>query len=108
MINHRLIFAAALVLAAPSLAEAQSWQRTVSEGAATVTAEGARGGSYTRSSTCANGRPGCSTSFSGTGPQGRSFSGTRESFRGPFRGRAVTTVTGPRGNTGVRARRWRR
>jgi hypothetical protein len=99
----------AILVAAPiSAAEAQSWQRRVIDGTASVSGQTERGGSWSRSTTCASGRRGCSTGFSATGAGGRAIEGTRESVRGPVRGRSVTTITGPEGNTFVRPDRWRR
>ena len=91
-----------------STARARNRHRHVIDGAATGTGQTERGGNWSRSTTCTNGRRGCCTEFSATGAGARAIEGTRESVRGAVRGRSVTTITGPAGNTGVRPNRWRR
>lgn len=65
------------------------------------------GASIDRTTSCGGGGR-CTSVFSGTNAAGQAFSGTRGAYRGPFRGRSVTTVTRPEGNTIVRRNRWRR
>jgi hypothetical protein len=108
MKTRSILPALTLILTLPMAANAQSWECSVSDGTATVNRETARGRSLSRSTTCANGQWGCSTDFSGTGAGGQTVEGSRSSARGPFRGRSVTSVTGPEGNTVIRPNRWRR
>jgi hypothetical protein len=102
-----IMLVTALVLIS-SAAAAQNYSRSIEDGKVTVRVEGARGGEISRTANCANGSWGCATEFSATGAGGNTIEGSRKSARGPFRGRSLTTVTGPKGNTAVRANRWRR
>jgi hypothetical protein len=68
------------------------------------------GGSYSSSSTCFDGVVDrCKRSFSATGPEGKTVSGTRYTARGPYQVRQAGIASGPEGNVVVGARRfWRR
>lgn len=111
-----------LVLAA-SPAAAEEWIRPTAHGGeisrsvsrdgnvytGSTTRAGPNGGSYTSSSKCVAGVVDrCSRSYSGTGPNGQTFSGKQVSAAGPFRGRSAGNFTGPNGNTVYGFRRWRR
>ena len=114
---------AMLVASAAVPAAAEEWQRPTCMAAkigrsvsreggvytGSTTRTGPDGGSYTSSSKCVAGVVDrCARSYSGTGPDGQSFSGKRVSARGPFRGRSAGSFTGPDGNTVFGSRRWRR
>jgi len=74
-----------------------------------TTRTGPNGGTYTSNSTCTAGIVDrCSRSYSGAGPNGKTFSGERYSAAGPFRGRSMGSFTGPNGNTVHGFRHWRR
>jgi hypothetical protein len=74
-----------------------------------TTRTGANGATYRSGSTCANGVVArCSRSYSGTGPNDKTFSGERLSAHGPFHTRSVGRFTGPNGNKWFGFRRWRR
>jgi hypothetical protein len=113
----------AFVLSAGKPAAATEWtrqtvhggeiSRTVTDGngmySGSTTRTGAKGGTYTSHSTCANGVvAGCSRSYSGTGPNGKTFSGKRLSAHGPFHARSVGSFTGPNGHKWFGFRRRRR
>jgi hypothetical protein len=73
-----------------------------------TTRTGPNGGSYTSSTSCAGGVVArCKRSYSGVGPDGQSFSGTRVSGHGPYRTRSIGRFTGPNGNTVIGVRRFR-
>jgi hypothetical protein len=108
---------------AASPAAAREWKRPTAHGGeisrsvgrdgnvytGSTTRTGANGGTYTSSSKCAGGVVDrCARSYSGTGPNGQSFSGKRVSARGPFHGSSAGRFTGPKGNTVHGFRRWRR
>jgi hypothetical protein len=112
-----------LMMASLAPAAATEWSRTSRYGgqlsrSATIdggiysgstTRTGPNGGTYMSTTSCTGGAPSrCSRSYSGTGPQGRSFSGMRASAHGPFRSRSVGSFTGPRGNTVLSFRQFRR
>ncbi|TPM98577.1 hypothetical protein [Mesorhizobium sp. B2-1-5] len=114
---------AMLVWSAASPASAEEWQRPTVHGGeisrsvgkdgsvytGSTTRTGPNGGTYTSSSKCVGGVVDrCARSYSGTGPNGQTFSGKRVSARGPFRGRSAGSFTGPNGNTVHGFRRWRR
>jgi hypothetical protein len=115
---------AAVAAAIASPAAAEEWSRptlhggeltrsVTSEGggvySGTTTRSGANGGTYSSSTTCANGVVArCSRSYSGVSAAGKSFSGERLSAYGPFRARSVGSFTGPNGNTAYGFRRFRR
>ncbi|TIP13450.1 hypothetical protein [Mesorhizobium sp.] len=120
---HLLCLAAMLVAATAVPAAAEEWQRPTAHGGeisrsvsrdggvytGSTTRTGPNGGTYTSSSKCVTGVVDrCARSYSGTGPDGQSFSGKRVSARGPFRGRSAGSFTGPDGNTAFGFRRWRR
>ncbi|TIQ37197.1 MAG: hypothetical protein E5X48_07500 [Mesorhizobium sp.] len=114
---------AMVVWSAASPASAEEWTRKTTHGGeisrsvsrdgniytGSTTRTGPNGGSYTSNSTCVAGVVDrCSTSYSGAGPNGKTFSGQRHSAAGPFGGRSVGSFTGPNGNTVYGFRRWRR
>ncbi|MBZ9887375.1 hypothetical protein LB559_05385 [Mesorhizobium sp. BR1-1-3] len=119
-----LCLGAMLAWSAASQASAEGWQRPTAHGGeisrsvtkdggvytGSTTRTGPNGGStYTSSSKCVGGVVDrCARSYSGTGPNGQTFSGKRVSARGPFRGRSAGSFTGPNGNTVHGFRRWRR
>ena len=118
-----LCLGAMLVWSAASPAVAEEWKRPTAHGGeisrsvskdgnihtGSTTRTGPNGGTYTSSSKCVGGVVDrCARSYSGTGPDGQSFSGERVSARGPFRGRSAGSFTGPNGNTVHGFRRWRR
>lgn len=114
----------ALALAAAGPATAKEWTRKTAHGgqisrtvtndgngvySSSTTRTGPKGGTYTSNSTCANGVVArCSRSYSGKGPDGKTFSGERLSAHGPFRTRSAGSFTGPNGNTWFGFRRWHR
>ena len=118
------LIALALLAAAASPAAAEQWKRPTAHGgelsrevtrdgrvySGETTRTGPNGGTYSSSSTCFDGVVNrCKKSFSATGPEGKTLSGTSYAARGPFRVRKAGAVTGPNGNTVVGARRfWRR
>ncbi|RWA64578.1 hypothetical protein [Mesorhizobium sp.] len=114
---------AVVVWSIASPASAEEWTRKTANGGeisrsvtrdgnvytGSTTRIGPNGGTYTSSSTCKAGVVDrCSRSYSGTGPNGQTFSGQRYSAAGPFGGRSVGRFTGPNGNTVYGFRRWRR
>ncbi|TGQ12398.1 MULTISPECIES: hypothetical protein [unclassified Mesorhizobium] len=118
-----LCLGAMVVWSAASPASAEEWTRKTVHGGelsrsvgkdgdvytGSTTRTGPNGGTYTSGSTCTAGVVDrCSRSYSGTGPNGKTFSGERYSAAGPFRGRSVGSFTGPNGNTVHGFRRWRR
>ncbi|MBZ9678720.1 hypothetical protein [Mesorhizobium sp. ES1-1] len=118
-----LCLGAMLGWSAVSPAAAEEWKRPTTHGGeisrsvgrdgnivtGSTTRTGPNGGTYTSTSKCVGGVVDrCARSYSGTGPDGQSFSGKRLSARGPFRGRSVGSFTGPDGNTIHGFRRWRR
>ena len=118
------LIALALLAAAASPAAAEQWKRPTAHGgelsrevtrdgrvySGETTRTGPNGGTYSSSSTCFDGVVNrCKKSFSATGPEGKTLSGTSYAARGPLRVRKAGAVTGPNGNTVVGARRfWRR
>ncbi|MDJ0624454.1 MAG: hypothetical protein QNJ17_15930 [Desulfocapsaceae bacterium] len=105
------------MLTTVNAAYAESWSRSgpkgsvsrsIDDGTASVSRSGENGGTISRTTQCKDGSWGCTSSFEATTQDGNSYSGTRETYRGPQRGRSVTTITGPEGNTLVRPNRWRR
>ena len=79
-------------------------------GSGTVSRELQNGATVDRSTSCA-GNPwlaGCSSSASVQSKSGEEYSIERDTLAGRHRGGAVTSVTGPEGNTVVSPRRWRR
>ncbi|BBK30964.1 hypothetical protein EDC65_1597 [Stella humosa] len=74
-----------------------------------TTRVGPNGGTYSSSGACRDGVVDrCRRSFQATGPNGQTYSGHRATARGPYQVRSIGTVTGPRGNVGIGARRhWR-
>jgi hypothetical protein len=120
---HLTCLGAMFVASAVVPATAEEWQRPTAHGGeisrsisregnfytGSTTRTGPNGGTYTSSSKCVAGVVGrCARSYSGTGPDGQSFSGKRVSARGPFRGRSAGSFTGPDGNMVFGFRRWRR
>jgi hypothetical protein len=112
-----LYAAVAAAIASPAAAETlhggELTRSVTSEGggvySGTTTRSGANGGTYSSSTTCANGVVArCSRSYSGVSAAGKSFSGERLSAYGPFRARSVGSFTGPNGNTAYGFRRSRR
>jgi len=114
---------AMLVWSAASPASADEWKRPTAHGGeisrsvskdgniytGSTTRTGPNGGTYRSNSKCVAGVVDrCARSYSGTGPDGQSFTGKQVSARGPFRGRSTGSFTGPNGNTGYGFRRWRR
>lgn len=115
---------AVLLISLASPAAAKDWTRTTPRGgevsrdltnqggghySGTTSRTGANGGTYSSSSSCVNGFVAtCSRSYSGAGPNGKSFSGDRKSAYGPYRARSVGRFTGPNGNTVYGVRRFRR
>ncbi|CAN7671121.1 hypothetical protein [Mesorhizobium sp. LjNodule214] len=114
---------AIFLASAASPASAEEWKRPTARGGeisrsvskdvnaytGSTTRTGPNGGTYTSSSTCVGGVVDrCSRSYSGTGPEGQTFSGKRVSAAGPFRGRSAGSLTGPNGNTVYGFRRWHR
>jgi hypothetical protein len=108
---------------AASAASAEEWKRPTAHGGeisrsvgkdgnvytGSTTRTGPNGGTYTSSSKCVGGVVDrCARSYSGTGPNGQTFSGKRVSARWPFHGRSAGSFTGPNGNTVHGFRRWRR
>ncbi len=114
----------ALGLVAASPAAAEQWRRpTVHGGELTrevtrdgrlyygdTTRTGPNGGTYSSSATCFDGVVNrCKRSFTATGPEGKTVTGTGYRAGGPFGVRRAGSITGPNGNTVVGARRfWRR
>ncbi|MET3597108.1 putative membrane protein [Mesorhizobium shonense] len=118
-----LCLGAMAVWSAASPASAEEWTRNTVHGGeisrsvshdgnvytGSTTRTGPNGGTYTSNSTCVAGVVDrCSRSYSGAGPNGKTFSGQRYSAAGPFGGRSVGSFTGPNGNTVYGFRRWRR
>ncbi|AID31280.1 hypothetical protein BFX40_26835 [Mesorhizobium sp. SEMIA 3007] len=118
-----LCIGAVLAWSAASPASAEEWRRPTAHGGeisrsvtrdgnvytGSTTRTGANGGAYTSSSKCIGGVVDrCARSYSGTGPNGQTFSGKRVSAAGPFRGRSAGSFTGPNGKTVYGIRRWRR
>ncbi len=114
---------AIFLASAASPASAEEWKRPTAHGGeisrsvgtdgnvytGSTTRTGPNGGTYTSSSKCVEGVVDrCARSYSGTGPNGQTFSGKRVSARGPFHGRSAGSFTGPNGNTVHGFRRWRR
>lgn len=114
---------AIFLASAASPASAEEWKRPTAHGGeinrsvgkdgnvytGSTTRTGPNGGTYTSNSKCVGGIVDrCARSYSGTGPNGQTFSGKRVSARGPFRGRSAGSFTGPNGNTVHGFRRWRR
>lgn len=91
--NRTLLAALAALWLGALPAVAQDWSVT-----------GRRGGTASGTIDCARavGRLACTNDVSLTGSGGRSVSGTRESLRGPVRGRAVTTIARPDGGSVTR------
>ena len=120
----RLLLATILVASTAGSAGAEEWTRTTAAGgqisrsvtnegngvySGTTTRTGAKGGSYTSSSSCGAGIvTRCSRSYSGVTANGKTFSGQRLSAHGPFRTRSVGSFTGPGGRHWVGFRRFRR
>lgn len=118
-----LSLGAILVWSAASPAAAEDWQRSTARGGVisrsvgetgnihtgSTTRTGPNGGAYTSNSSCIGGVVvRCARSYSGAGPNGKTYEGSRASARGPFHGRSVGSLTGPDGNTVHGVRRWRR
>jgi hypothetical protein len=118
-----LCLGAVLTISAGAPAAASEWSRETAHGgeisrsvtgdggvySGSTTRTGPKGGTYSSSSTCAGGVvTRCSRSYSGVGPNGKSFSGTRASAHGPFHTRSAGSFTGPGGNTIFGFRRFRR
>ena len=118
-----LCLGAIAVWSAASPASAEEWKRPTVHGGelsrsvsrdgnvytGSTTRTGANGGAYTSRSQCIGGVVDrCARSYSGTGPNGQTFSGKRVSAAGPFRGRSAGSFTGPNGKTVYGIRRWRR
>lgn len=114
---------AIFLASAASPASAEEWKRPTAHGGeisrsvgkdgnvytGSTTRTGPNGGTYTSNSKCVGGVVDrCARSYSGTGPNGQTFSGKRVSARGPFRGRSAGSFTGPNGNRVHGFRRWRR
>ncbi|MBZ9857414.1 hypothetical protein LB566_26875 [Mesorhizobium sp. CA13] len=119
-----LLLGVVLAVSAAGPAGAQEWTRkTVNGGeinrgltdegggifSGSTTRTGVNGGTYTSTSTCANGVVArCSRSYSGVTANGKTFSGQSLSAHGPFRTRSVGTFTGPGGSKWYGFRRFRR
>lgn len=114
---------AIFLASAASPVSAEEWKRPTAHGGeisrgvgkdgnvytGSATRTGPNGGTYTSSSKCVGGVVDrCARSYSGTGPNGQTFSGKRVSARGPIHGRSAGSFTGPNGNTVHGFRRWRR
>ena len=111
-------------LALTSPATAEEWRRATVHGGelsrevtrdgrlyyGETTRTGPNGGTYSSSATCFDGVVNrCGRSFSATGPEGKTVTGSGYRAAGPFGVRRAGAVTGPNGNTVVGARRyWRR
>lgn len=118
------LFATLVAVCAAGPAAAEEWTRTTASGgqisrsvtndgngvySGTTTRTGAKGGSYTSSSSCGAGVvTRCTRSYSGVTANGKTFSGQRLSAHGPFNTRSVGSFTGPDGRHWVGSRRFHR
>lgn len=119
-----LLLATLLTVSAAGPVAAEEWTRTTASGgqisrsvtkdgngvySGMTTRTGAKGGSYTSSSSCGAGVvTRCTRSYSGVTANGKTFSGQRLSARGPYNTLSVGSFTGPGGNRYVGFRRFRR
>lgn len=103
MNTTKLTFAIAILLSSaftlPAAAQSVSLSR-----------QGALGGNLQRDTACSGTMAAghCATAWAYTDPQGRVWTGQRNTAVGPFRGARQSTVTRPNGETVQYGRVWRR